>query len=429
MNSKAEQERARRVSDYADSLLVRRRTHDDDRNAVVAGSDREFPRLAKLAAMLAAVRVEPPPRTEVDVARRVRELAEQPLPNQVGRLWVRWRERCRMQRIHALQMLRRAIVRPLTIAAVNLLVIIVALAFVRSPNASAAEILARTDAALVNLIQPGKMLFRRWRIVDRILDRPGAPERVVHRLLLEWVDGTDIRHATGKSVSSTGRTYLAYACVIEDGRPVPRMYYEPGYANEPLGLVSLIPSREQFAQALTRFTGAERRILDTYLSRGYIYEPILSELRFNQAMLRDVTGIEPLQRFRLSVDSATLDGHPVYKVRSTDDVRMQFRWRSKGPPVVWLERQETVRYISRVTYLAVRSEETHLDETGARIETTRELVESRNLVLPTDGESPFDLSIPAGVPVRRQSAYDHLVEVLRALGRAPRFLSEIEEIR
>ena len=39
-------------------------------------------------------------------------------------------------------------------------------------------------------------------------------------------------------------------------------------------------------------------------------------------------------------------------------------------------------------------------------------------------ESPFDVRVPADVlPVRCQSAYDHPVEVLRALDRAPRFLS------
>ena len=164
-------------------------------------------------------------------------------------------------------------------------------------------------------------------------------------------------------------------------------------------------------------------MLETYLSRGYIYEPIFSERRFNEAILKEVTGIEPLHRVRLSMeDSTNVDGQPVYKVRSTDEVRMQFRWRSEGPPLIWLERQETVRYISKKTYLAVRSEEIHLDEMGARIETTRELVEVTNLQPSAVGDA-FDLHVPENVPIRHQSAREHLAEVLRTLRRSPKFLS------
>jgi hypothetical protein len=267
------------------------------------------------------------------------------------------------------------------------------------------------------------VLFRKWRIVDRIRDRPGAQDRVEQRLLLEWIDGSDIRHATGQSVNATGRVYLAYANAMVGGQYSSRIYYEPGFAGEPRGLLSIVPSREDFETALQHFTGPERRLLETYLSRGYIYEPIFSERRFNEAMLKDVSGIGPLQRVQVSLeDSTNVDGQPVYKVRSTDEVRMQFRWRSEGPPQIWLERQETTRYISKKTYLAVRSEETHLDEMGARIETTRELVEVTNLK-PTAVGDAFNLHVEDNVPVRRQSAYDHLVEVLRALRRSPTFLS------
>lgn len=425
MTSEDDQLRAQRVSDYADSLIVQRRTQDSSQNAPSTSSDREFADLASLAEMLSGVRIEPPQRVEFDVARRIGELADQPLPSRLlGSAWRRWRGRWPLER----QSPRGISVstKPILFATANLLLIAIVLAFVRSSSLSAAEVLARTDEALVSLAQPGKVLFRRWRIIDRIREGSGGPERIEHRSLLEWVDGTNMRRATAKTLRASGRTYVAYANGASDERPSPQVYYEPGYANEPLGLLSIVPSREEFDEALKRFNGPERRILETYLARGYIYEPIFSELQFNRAMLTDVAGIEPLQRVRLSVESATLEGRPVYKVRSSDDVRLQFRWRSNGPPHIWLERQETVRYISKDTYLAVRSEETHLDETGARIETTRELVESMNFVPPTQGESPFELGVPASVPVRRQSAYDHLIEVLRAFERAPRFLAQTQ---
>jgi len=425
MNS-VDRQRAQRVADYADSLVVSRRTDDDERNAAFVNSDREFPALAALAATLTSIRIDPPDGMKAHVARRIGQLEARPLDSRTPVQAIdRCRTQCRLIWVTVVRVTRLPKGRPLTAVAVNLVLIAVAFAILRSPSASAAEILARTDAALTNLVQPGKQLFRRWRIVDRIRDTPGAPERIERRFLMEWIDGSNIRHATGKSVTPSGRTYLAFANVVEEGRYSPRIYYEPGYANEPAGLLSIVPSREDFEEAAARFGGTERRILQTYLARGYIYEPIFSERRFNEAMLQEAAGVEPLQRVRLSVeDSATPDGRPVYKVRSFDDVRLQFRWRSSGPPTVWLERQETVRYISKDTYLAVRSEEIHLDEMGARIETTRELVDVVNQDRPANGADPFDLNVPAGVPVRRQSAHDHLVEVLRALRRAPRFLSQ-----
>lgn len=425
MKSEGDQQRAVHLSDYADSLIVHRRKDEDDRNAVSATSDRELPELAKLVELLASVRVEPPAGAEIAVARRVEQLDPQSQSEGFASRTARWRDWWRQQCQRAAHALPRASAKPVAIAAVNVVLIVMLFAIIRSPSASAAAILARTDAALVSLVQPGKVLFRRWRIVDRIRDEPGAPERIAHRFLLEYVDGSDIRHATGKSTSLLGRTYLAYASTLEEGRLTRRTYYEPGYANEPKGLLSIVPGSEEFDEALARFTGRERRILETYLARGYIYEPLVSELQFNQGMLRDSIGIEPLPRVRLSVESAMLGGQPVYKVRASDDVRFQFRWRRSGPPAIWLERQETVRYISKETYLAVRSEESHLDETGARIETTRELVESTYLVPTGEGDDPFALDVPADTPIRRQSAYEHLVQVLRALERAPRFLSQI----
>jgi hypothetical protein len=421
----ADRQRAQRVADYADSLVVSRRTNDDQRSAAFLNSDREFPALAELAATLTAIRIDPPAGIETELARRLTALEARPCESQLRMTLI---NRCRK----ASRLLWRGVAdaaslptaKPITAVAVNLLVIAVTFATLRSPSASAAEILARTDAALASLVEPGKILFRRWRIVERIRDRPGAPERIEHRFLMEWIDGSDIRHATGKSTTPSGRTYLAFANLLQGGHYSPRIFYEPGYANEAAGLLSVVPSREEFEEAVTRFTGTDRRILETYLARGYIYEPIFSERRFNQAMLNESAAVEPLQRVRLSVeDSVTPDGRPVYKVRSFDDVRLQFRWRSSGPPVMWLERQETVRYISKDTYLAVRSEEIHLDEMGTRIDTTRELVDVVNLDKPVNGPDVFDLNVPSGVPVRRQSAYDHLVEVLRALRRAPRFLS------
>jgi hypothetical protein len=293
-----------------------------------------------------------------------------------------------------------------------------------SRTASAAAILTKSDEAIAGLVEPGRVLFRRWKIVDRIRERPDAQEQRVERYTLEWIDGSDVRHATGKSLTASGRMYLAYANVLDGGQYIPRVYYEPGFAGESRGLVSRVPSRQEFEAAASRFTGGERQVVDRYLARGYIYEPIVSERRFNDAMLKPLTGPEPLPQAVLDVDESTsLDGTPVYRVRSIESIRVPFRWSSTGPPRAWLERQETVRYIAQDTYLTLRAEETVEAETGRQLRTTRELVETSTFDMPPPAASPFNLEIPDGVPARRQSAFEHLTQVTRTLRRAPAFLA------
>ena len=56
----------------------------------------------------------------------------------------------------------------------------------------------------------------------------------------------------------------------------------------------------------------------------------------------------------------------------------------------------------------------------------RELVETRIVKLPLDeSDNPFDLKVAADVPVRQQSAYQHLSQVAEALKRAPGFLESV----
>ncbi len=65
-------------------------------------------------------------------------------------------------------------------------------------------------------------------------------------------------------------------------------------------------------------------------------------------------------------------------------------------------------------------------ETGRLVFSTRELVETRIVKAPFTGEDPFDLALPPGVITRRQSAFDHLTQVGRALERAPAFTAAIQ---
>jgi hypothetical protein len=294
----------------------------------------------------------------------------------------------------------------------------------QSPAASASEILTRAEHAVTSLVSPGEVMVRKWRIVERIQERPGAPERTTTRYLLECLDGNDIRHASGRSLDASGHMYLAYVREMVNGRYTPRVYYEPGFAGEVQGLVSVVPNRHEFEAAASRFPTYERKLLTEYLGRGFgPYEPVTTELRYNESALATRADDEsPMSPVRVSLEpSAALNGRAAYRVRLVEPVRLQFRWRSNGPPVVWLERRESVRYVSSKTFLTQKTEAVVHDESGRRIVSTREVVDTRIVKAPLPDHDPFALEVPAGVPVRHQSATEHLGEVVRAFERVTAF--------
>jgi len=403
---RAERQRAHRLSDLVDSMVVQRRWCEE--TATTAPTDGELTELATLAAELNAIVLAPEPGTRARLFTRLRDMPA---------------HRRRMSEA------RLALFRSLAIglSPVSALAIVAAIVLVllnlRGPLVAASEILSKSDQAIVKLLRPGKVLFRRWRIVEKIWDAPGLPPRVVERYTLEWIDGSDVRHATGKSISSSGRMFLAYANVLDGGQYVPRVYYDPGYGNEPNGLLSIVPSRHEFEAAAARFAGRDREIVDSYLARGPIYEPILSERRFNHAMFRGAAAPEMLPHVVLSVDeSAMLHGVDVYRVRSIEAVRVPFRWRSVGPPNMWLERRETLSYVAKDSFLTLRSEETVQTETGRRVEAVRELVDTQSLNMPSGPSDPFALTGAERVQTRRQSAAELFSQLTRTLVRAPAFL-------
>ena len=79
--------------------------------------------------------------------------------------------------------------------------------------------------------------------------------------------------------------------------------------------------------------------------------------------------------------------------------------------------RETIRYISRDTYLTLKTEDDHQYETGERDSTSRELIETRISAAGSAGETVFDLEVPTGTPARAQSASEQLSAVAAALNR------------
>jgi hypothetical protein len=422
-----DRDEARRISDYIDSLVFQRRLLESPVDQETAPFGGELRELSRLAALLSGIRLVHPEEVQAEIARRiVNAPAKQRRPTSMFR-WATVRQVVTRSRQIAAGFFKAW--RPAAVTAIAATVVLLTFDVVSQHTASAAEILTRADAVLDRVVPPGKLLFRRWKIVDQIREYPGAPARLEERYTLEWIDGSDRRRAIGRSYRVDGRMYAAYVGDLDHGQYVRKIYLAPGLSalgvsNERRGLLSVTPSAAEYEAALARFGDADRRVLETYLARGYIYQPLVSERRFNDAMLQEVAGPAPLPRVRLSLDDSDLGGQPdLYKVRSVDAVRIQFRWKSAGPTAVWLERQETVRYIAKDTYLTVKSEERAEDERGRTVNTTRELVQTQTVDEWADGVSPFELVVPDTVPVRHQSAYEHLSQVIDALRRAPAFLA------
>ena len=411
-----ERERARRISEYVDALLIHRRHRQQGLHGD-APDDREFRELARLAGALSRIEVRPRDEFASGFQARLSEIlaaGKSGTPDlRPGSM--RGAVRAAFRRIWHFEYVRTA-----TATAALLAAIAAISELSTTKTVSAAQILTRADAALAELVRPGTILYQRWRVTDIRLQADGR-ETTQERFIDEWLDGSDLQHVAGRWMTTTGQVLTAYTNVRENAEYRGRVYFAPSASNELRGLLSIEPTRREFQEAAGRFAETDRLKLNEYLARGYIYEPILGERRFNRTVIEQTSGQSAIApRTRLSLDdSSVLAGVAVYKVRVIDPVHVRFRWTSSGPPVVWLERRETIRYISRDTYLTLKTEDDHRYETGERVSTSREVIETRISTAGSTGETAFDLEVPAGTPTRAQSASEQLSAVVAALNRVP----------
>lgn len=404
-----QRDRARRLSEFADGLLMPQR--HDHRVAELPPEDREFHELRALAQELADIAIEPPAGFADQLRRRLPALAaERPLGVRLRRAWR--------------QMQSSVVLMPPLSPILTALVVLVAVLLVRTalvvPVVSAAEILTRSNEALAQLVKPGQLLYRRWRVTSTTTTPSGERRTARVRTIREWMDGSDPDRVASRWVSDDDRLLIAYTSIAPDGEQRPNVYFSPGVFREARGLFSIEPTVDEFRQAMQQFPEPVRSQLDIYLGRQYIYLPIAGERLFNRSVLDSPRqGASPFARIVLSFDRATIDGTVVYRVRATDPASIDFNWRSDGPPRVRMARAETVRYIAQDSFLGVRTEETITFADGQRRFTTRELVETRAVPVADLSLDPFRLEIPEGTPVKRQSALDHLSGVAAAFGRLP----------
>ncbi len=177
------------------------------------------------------------------------------------------------------------------------------------------------------------------------------------------------------------------------------------------------PTTEEYYAAIQNFPANRQPVIRAYLDRGYLVEPVLSDQRFNWRAITDQTNnLDKLPRIMLTMEQGEQEnGDPYYRIGIAEDRRPYFWWSTGGEPSVWLEHQETIRFISANTYLSWRTESKREDDQGCRMNTIRDLISDERVAKVGSGADIFSLSVPADTPVRHQSAAELLHAVLSAL--------------
>jgi len=399
MHSKKKQ--ARRLSEYVDSVITRARAEDTG----PCDNDPALGELAVLASKLSEVRLVMPEQLPQDVFRRVarERIAEEPRVN--GPLW-------RMSRVSSIFDWRPLKLQvPIGIACA--LIVAFTVWFSKAVPVSAATVLARSETALASLTGPDEVLHRRWSTKTDSTCSSSGDAGVRTGILDEWLETNGRVRSAGRSIKANGALRWAYTTGGAENR---HLVYFPPSPSHPQGLLNIEPTREEYYAAVQRFPADRQPVLRAYLDRGYLVEPVVSDQQFNWRAITDQTNIEKLPRVILTMEKANREnGEAYYRVRIAEDRRPWFWWSAAGEPAVWLEHQETVRFISAGTYLSWRVESKRQDDQGCWLTTTRELVTEERVSKSKATSDVFAWTIPSGTPARRQSASQLLGAVLAAL--------------
>lgn len=403
----SQRRRARRLSDYTDQVVLRRR-NEGPRPAAPDEDDPELEALSLLAGELTDLEVTPPPNFQEELLAQIRR--QDKIPAHEG-----WRGRLGAMRSCMALLLDDWSLGPTptrtAVCAAALLAVVAFSYFGQSHVLSAADVLMRSNEALAATVQPGEVLYRRWRVEvtsSRLGVAPVTRERVIH----EWMDGADFDHVAVQSTRGSGLRYQ-WASYRENGQIHSVAF---NWTNEESGnrpVLHVEPTREDYVREAETFAPEARRLLHTYLSRSFIYMSIASERRFNREILEGTSG-GPLPR-SITVDHVVENGKPAFAVRAVDPSRVHFLWRTELPPLVSLAREETISYIAKDSSLTIKSQQDADYRDGRRVVEVRTLEEMRTYRMGELKEDPFRIDIPPGTRVNQQSAHELLAGVVDAL--------------
>jgi hypothetical protein len=245
-----------------------------------------------------------------------------------------------------------------------------------------------------------------------VWERPGAPPVTEERMVEEWMDGADFDRVAGHSQTPDGWV-RAFASHREAGQ-VRSVAYTGARSRDPQPALNIEPTQQEYLRAADTFPPDASRLLHTYLRRHFIYMPITGERRFNREILEGASG-GPMPRSVTVEDVIIDDGKAAFAVRAVDPSRVQFLWQSGEPPRVQLAREEAISYIAKDSYLTIKSQRDTEYRSGRRSVELRTLEETRTYRMDQLTRNPFEIKLPDGTRINRQSAHELLTAILDAL--------------
>jgi hypothetical protein len=395
--------RARFVSDYADSLLSRRRGPEEEASAGdLTSRPEDFVALLDVVRQLDALEIVAP-------APPVRPWRRDPEPvgaSQEASAHTGLRPVLRNRRLtlgwhHAV-----------TVAAFVLAVAVAFLARGGGPMLSAADVLRESDAALEELLGSGEGLHRLWDASYRI-EEPDGTVNAWNATVHEWIQGTGQTRVARRAFDDRGRLLWVHVTEREpDDQVRARQYYTLDQPTEPRGLVTVDATANEYREAAASFPRDDRSALELFFQRSY--GPGLGgERAYNRATL-GTPGAAPAEPL-LSLTDEWIDGERLHRVQIFESHRLWFTRSSDGALAAALVRFEQTRFISPRTGLTVKFITRVRYDTG-RETTTTWAARSKDLRRLGEGDQrAFVFDPPAGLPVRPASARDDLTRMLPAL--------------
>jgi hypothetical protein len=397
-----DRQRARLVSNYADSLIARRRVPSHARARPLTSKREDFAELLDLVRALDDLNIvapEPPstfPWRDDDNKIDIPSVRHRPAGTRLlalrGWLSVGWYQ-------------------GVTVMASLVIVLMSFSTRGTAPALSADHLLNESEAALEALLGPGKGVYRLWDASHRAEDADGRVtswKGTIH----EWMEGAPRLRMARRAVDERGQLlWVLLADRESNGRLRSRMYYTPHNPVGPRSMVTVDSTTDEYRRALSAFPPGDRSALELFFNRSY-GPGLAGERVYNGEILGTARGgvAEPV----VSLSSDSVDGVDMHRLEIFEPRRLWFSRRDDGALTASFVRYSQRRSIAQDTRFTTKVVTEIVDDSGGRV-TVSWTVRSKELRRLGDNDrQAFIFEAPTDVPVRQAQAEADLARMLPA---------------
>lgn len=371
----AEKDDARLVSRYVDSLVERQRGEEE----TPPGREADLDEVLDLARSIAAIDLKPAPGLGDQVWKQAVQTSAasgKATPQSWAEASRRWILRMRLS---------------LTPAASKFSLVggaVLLILWLIPPALSGADVLARADAALRSLIQPGEVLLRRTR-TEVTLRQAGAPARRRVDLSEMWIDGSMPGRQIERITNEVGQLQSVTLTLPEAAGPGWRYhtpefggpYFEPRDLARLRNTLEIRPGAAAMREAIAGLTSSDRALVE-WLRARTLPDGLARQRRLNRTLFEFSARHEPEAAFLPEVTGfgriETARGEPLYRVET---LTRRALW---ADPALGLADQQPgmltgTRHISQSTYLTARYDRSIRRDNGDIIRLVSETIEVRSV--------------------------------------------------